>query len=459
MTSSTIKSCTPSNKQPRLALRSTFGNSPAGYTPWRPSPWAPAVTTALRGDQLALSVRALGQSGRQLAAQVPLRIRLYNAETQALEIYRGTSRQGSYEDTLSAAMGTWTLEVTEMLGGHTTTGTIAVTAPLPKLITARPDVETFRRGQLTQLLAAAQAGGLTLALPAHGLLTDQQVAALSAALKARGIALGTDKPLPSDPKAGIYLTAGYAGKTMGVLLDNARNAGLAPLLISPNVPGPGRGFITPLYAPRRYGENVIALVGGDAAGLTKTVHAFCAVGQAEAVPLPPPAPAATGTPLHCRPAAAVAALPKLADMVGPRLSRIATCRNSPYLAVAASGFGKNLALIKDLGATGQVVSAQRVGASPVNDSLHLSPDGRYIGLSARELDRCGEAFHLLDVQAQTQTIFPAFGDLAARYHHFAASGDGKYVMAMGTYGVVCWQREAPRGRKRGPRNTGNRSTS
>ena len=134
-------------------------------------------------------------------------------------------------------------------------------------------------------------------------------------------------------------------------------------------------------------------------------------------------------------------MPRLADMVGPRLSRIATCRNSPYLAVAASGFGKNLALIKDLGTTGQVVSAQRIGASPRNDSLYVSPDGRYAGLSARELARCGEAFHLLDANSQTQTIFAAFGDLATRYHHFAASSDGRHVLAVGTYGLVCWQRD------------------
>ncbi len=407
---------------------------------------APAATATLRGDQLAITVQAIGQSGRPLAAQVPLRIRLQNAQTQAIEKYRGTSRQGTYQGTLFLPPGTWMLEVTEMLGGHTTTATCTVTASLPALTVARPDVETFRQGQLAQLLAAAKAGGLTLALPAKNLLTDQQVAALSAALKARGITLGTDKPLPSTPQPGIYLTAGYpsGGNSMGVLLDNARNGGLAPLLISPNVPGPGRGFITPLYAPRGYGENAIALVGGDAAGLSKTVQAFCAKlakTQVASAPIQAPAPTTADVAVSCRPAATAAALPKLADMVGPRLNRIATCRNSPYLAVAASGFGKNLALIKDLGTTGQIVSSQRVGASPLNDSLFLSPDGRYAGLSARELARCGEAFHLLDAQKQTQTIFAAFGDLAARYHHFAASSDGQYVLAVGTYGVICWRRE------------------
>ena len=92
-------------------------------------------------------------------------------------------------------------------------------------------------------------------------------------------------------------------------------------------------------------------------------------------------------------------------------------------------------------AAAQVVSAQRVGASPRSDSLYVSPDGRYAGLSARELARCGEAFHLLDAGKQTQTVFAAFGDLASRYHHFAASSDGNYVIAVGTYGVACWKRQ------------------
>ena len=406
---------------------------------------APAVTATVQGDQLTLSVQAVGKSGRSLAAQVPLRIRLFNSQKQALEQYRGTARDGSYRDSLTLPPGNWTLEVTEMLGGNVTTGELAVTAPLPALYTPRPQVEIVRQGQLEQLLTAAKTGGLTLVLPSKDFWSRKKEAWFSGVLATNGIKLAPDKPLLSEPKADVLLAIGYppAGNTLGALLENVRNMGLAPLLISPNVPGPGRGFIAPIYAPRGYGENVIALVGGDAAGLGKTVEAFCdLLARTAAAPaqtrLPGPVAADVGVP--CRPAAP-AALPKLADMVGPRFSVIASCQNSPYLAVAARGFGKNLALVKDLGTSGQVVSTQRVGASPRNESLYVSPDGRFAGLSARELPRCGEAFHLLDAGKQTQTVFAAFGDMAAQYHHFAASSDGNYVMAVGTYGVVCWKRE------------------
>ncbi len=359
------------------------------------------------------------------------------------EQYRSTSRTGGYQDSFALPVGAWTLEVTELLGQNATAGTLSVTAPLPALYTARSEVETFRQTQLSQLLAKAKAGGMMLVLPSKDLLTAKQVASLSAALAARGITLATDKPLPTEPKPAVLLAVGYAstGNTLGVLLETVRNMGLAPMLISPNVPGPSRGFITPIYAPRSYGENAIALVGGDAAGLGKTVTAFCgqlAGASAAHEPSPSSAPEFSVT---CRPAVAPP-LPRLADMVGPRLNAISTCQNSPYLAVSAAGFGKNIALIKDLGASGQVVSAQRIGASPRTDSLYVSADGQYAGLSTRELARCGEAFHLLEASRQLQTVFAAFGDMATRYHHFAASSDGHYVVAVGTYGVVCWRHEA-----------------
>ncbi|HEX3601058.1 MAG TPA: PQQ-binding-like beta-propeller repeat protein, partial [Lacipirellulaceae bacterium] len=337
------------------------------------------------------------------------------------------------------------------LGGRAASGAFTVREPLAEMIVARPDVETFRASQLTSLLAGAKSDRITLLLPSKELLSEKQVAALSAALESRGIALAVnsplDKPLPSEPQRGLFLTAGIAGSNMGPLLNNARDGGLAPLLISRNVPGAGRGFITPLYAPRGYGENAIALVGGDAAGLGKTVDTFCeqlakedfaapeAIRDSDKIPEP-------GVVINCEPDAKAASLPRLADMVGPRLSRIATSNNSPNIAVAATGFGKNLAVVKDLGTSGQLVFAKRIGASETNDSLFVSPDGRYAGLSARELTRCGEAFHLVDANDQSEQIFAAFGDMASRHHHFAASSDGKFVLAVGTYGVVCWKRGA-----------------
>ena len=140
-------------------------------------------------------------------------------------------------------------------------------------------------------------------------------------------------------------------------------------------------------------------------------------------------------------------------MVGPRFTRITASGSSSSIVAAATGYGKNLAIVRDLGNSGRSFAAEEhLGSTSPLNKMVCSSAGPMVALRASRQGRHtrpGGELHLLDVEQQSDSVFAAFGDLAARYHHFAASSDGQHVVAVGTYGVVCWRRAASRWEKTG----------
>lgn len=401
---------------------------------------APALRLQNRGSEAEYSVNIVDGAGRGISARVPLRIRLTSEGRVVNEYYRGTGVDGVWKETIALPLGTpQKLEVTELLGGKSSA--VALTAPAaPPLLAARPDVEVQRSAQINSLLQKC-GGTVSLAVANKTVLLAAQIDALSAALQKRGVTLQTG-PLaaPMAGEARTVLACGVADNIglMGDVILQSWVHGQFDQPLTPNVPGPGRGFVSATYAPRAYGENAVALVGGDTAGLQKTVDEFtrwlgAAPRKAAAVAVAVGTTATSGVP-------ATAVVPRLSDETGVKLDSVTIAPGGKYLVVTSRGYQRNLALVEDGGASGKLVRAARVGQAPTDGSPFVAADGKSFGASARTLARWGEGFHLLDAASGKTDVFPAFGDIGRHTHRFAVSGDGNTVLAPGVYGVVCWKK-------------------
>ena len=406
---------------------------------------APRIETAVQGDTLRYRVTALDQQGGELAALVPLRIRLLNGQTPVLTLYRGTDVAGRFQDTLPLPLGAprWTIEVTELLGGLASASEVSNAAPPAVALAVRPQVEFQREDRIRSLLADARTNGvITLVLAETNGLTMHQKNDLATALKAQGLTLQTACPTPTNALPGVYLTASCVkeGRKHEALLSAALEHGLFASAVSQLVPGPGRGFVSAAYAPRRYGENAIALVAGDDFGLSRTVDTFVEWLRS---PPPPgvagwamPALSVTGKPVQSVP------LPRLREMTGVKLGRVTPAADGKHLLLSAPGFMKNLALLQDDGNQVKVVRTARVAQTRDIDSLYVSPDGKAFGAAGGLADRIGEGFHLVDAASGETRVFAAFGTYSRSGYRYAVSAAGDTVVTPGTYGVVCWRRAA-----------------
>lgn len=401
---------------------------------------APKLTARPEGDALSYKVEVVDEAGRAIAARVPLRIRLAAGANVASEIVRGTGPDGHYQGrvTLPANAARWTLEVTELLGGKGASLATASSTKLGPLVEARPSGEPLREDRIRALLKAC-GGSLTLSLARPDVLSAARRRALAEALRAQGISLRDNATDPGDAP-GTFLAAAvvHGPDTLGPLLDDARTRGLFAYPITDEIPGPGRGFFTAVFAPTAPDQHAIALVGGDEDGLGAAADAFVAWLRApETSPAPKspaPGPAIEGKP------GTVAPVARLNEMVGVRLAAVKVAADGKHLAIAADGFSRNLALVEDQGTKGRVVRAERVGQSPTTESLFVAPDGSLVGASARDVSRAGQAFHLVDT-AGRRDVFDAFGDLHDDHNRFACSDRGDVVIATGPYGVVCWKKQ------------------
>jgi hypothetical protein len=401
---------------------------------------APKVTARPEADALSFTIVVVDEAGRPIAARVPLRIRLVDGPSVAVERFRATGADGTLRGTLTlpANAPKWTLEVTELLGGKGSLLSAPSSPKLGPLVEPRPAGEPLRADRLRALLKAC-GGSMTLVLARPDLISTARSRALAEALRARGITLRDGKGAPGDA-TGTFLAAAvvHGADKLGPLLDDARTRGLFEYPLTDAVPGPGRGFFTAVFAPSGPDQHAIALVGGDVEGLGAAVDAFVAWLKApEAAPPKAPRPA-PGPALEAK-AGAVAPSRRLKDMAGVRLSAIRVAADGKHLAVAADGYFKNLALVEDRGDSARVVRAERVGQSPATESLFVAPDGARFGASARDLSRAGQAFHLVDASGR-RDIFDAFGDLHDDHNRFACSDRGDVAIATGPYGVVCWKK-------------------
>lgn len=367
-------------------------------------------------------------------ARVPVRVRL-----GTIEYYRGTDARGRLSGALPRPLnaGEWQLEVSELLGGKTAAVTIPVAAPATTAwSTTREPVDLFRDDRLRILLEGAQ-GKITL----EGNLPESQLTAVRAALSRRGLELATTQPPPEGAPRVVLAVAPVQG--LSPILQAARQRGLFDVPLTAHVPGAGRGVITALLAPRAHEEHAIALVGGDAAGLEKTVSAF--VNWLDGKSATPPVatqPTRTvvtkGQSLKGR---AVSAGDRFAlrDWTGVKLTGLRVAGD--YLLVTADGYHRNVALVKDTGTSAQVVRAERIGHAATVHSAALARDGAWFAAAGRVTNRVGQVLALFRRDGAEPVVFGSFGDVGPFTYRFAISEDGNTVVAPGPYGAVCWRRD------------------
>ncbi|HTA91342.1 MAG TPA: hypothetical protein VK745_17275, partial [Polyangiaceae bacterium] len=399
---------------------------------------APKLSVTLDHESMTYSVNV------GLPARVPLRIVLSDADGSVSTLFRGTNLRGELVHTVGRPVGPgpWRLEVSELLGGASSSLTVPPGDVSEPWVTPLLKVEAERESQIRALVSKGQPGihlvGDFDALP------KELVASLVQTLKAKGLRVtlhaGSAAPVTSGPETLVVL-ATMAGKGPGDIVQAANSAGLFGRKLSARYPGTGRGFVSAAFAPRTYGENCVAIVGGDQRGLELAIERFIELLKQEAPAVHGAAKAGAAAPLVVVGAAtAQLSIPKLSERVGVRLSALRASHGK--LAVAADGYVANLARVDDEGDHGRVVATTRVGESPTTTSLFLSSDGTAFGLAARTTQRFGEAFFLFSSSSPTTEAFTSFGDMGAFQQVFSASSDARTVLAPGPYGVVAWQRTA-----------------
>jgi len=407
----------------------------------------PRITAGVIRGAAHYKIEVVDRRSRGLAASAPLRIALMGEVDSGLEIYRGSSPGGIFTGEVALPPGKrqWTLTATELLSGKASAVKLPTGPPLGELVSRRRDVPI---GDLTILLGDAKSSGIALVGDS---LTAEQRDAVVAALKARGIEVKLAAEQPQQPTPGVFLAANHMQRmgALGEMLHTAWSRGMFPCAASRTVPGPGRGIVAALYAPRGFGEDVIGLVGGDPDGLNKTVDAFIAHLRQQPAPVAPAPASPAARNLKGKPADATPT-PRLTELAGARLSGVAVAADGEHLAVTADGYLRNVALVEDKGRKAKVIRTARIGQGPSAHDVFVSDDGALFGASARVVDRIGQGFHLIDAESGSMQVFAAFGDMAGstRRNRFAASADGNVIIAPGTHGVVCWRRDAPVGRLR-----------
>lgn len=403
---------------------------------------APQLRATLVLDSLNWRAQIVDAQGKEIAGRVPLQVRLVNGSRVASESYVSSNVKGIATGALTVPVGgPWTLQVTELLGAKSSALTAGIGVPLMgALLQEREPVEMWRGEQINTLLAQAGQAGMTL-FAGKGMLSEEQQTKLVEALKKRGIELRLEENKMDDTPVGVPLAIGSADGKLGDLLGKAVGRGLFPIPVTNNTPGSNRGFMTAVYAAREFGDNAIALVGGDKAGMDRVVDTFIAYlggnwkPRASTAP-PPSAPVAAlvGKPAPAPP------LARLRDEVGPQLAEVAVAADGRHVVVTAEGYLNNVALIEDTGTQGRVVKAARVGQALHINSPYVSADGSQFGAAGREIDRIGQGFHLLATTGSDAQVFADYGDLGRQSNRFAAAENGDYVIAPGTYGVVCWHK-------------------
>lgn len=406
-------------------------------------PGTPRLSIAVQGDTLHYQIDLLDSTGKALAIQAPLRLRLISGNNVGEEFYRGSNSSGILKGSVAMPInGNWSLQVTELISAKT------VIAPLPPLAAAavtnvlleRKDIDIQRETQILRMLADAEKQGQIYFCANKDLALPQaEVDALGDVLANRGIKL-LITPFPEAKKAqpGIYITVGVneSDALLGDMINTAWQRNLLDFPRSPSVPGAGRGYITAIFSARQFNEDCIMLLAGDTSSIAKTIVAFINLLRQ---PQPITAPVVTPKLFVTGKADNEATVSTLSDMFGVKLTDIVVAADGKHLAISAGDYMKNIALVSDEGTEGKIIRSSRVGQAPTTNSLFVSSNGSSFGAAGRTTERFGQAFYLTDSTSGNQQVFAGFGDLGRNINRFAASVDGKTVVTSGTYGVAGWQ--------------------
>ena len=398
---------------------------------------------------LNVSVAVCDEAGKELAARVPLRVRLLNSQGQELQcLYRGSDEKGQWSGQFVLPLNDkkFTVEVCELLGGQATKYDVEHDQPVKGFVRVRTPVDAMRADRVSAMLQDA-GGRVTLVAGETDALSVHQKKYLTNALKARKIELVEGK-LGDEPVAGLVITAWRANdpRTRSQLARLIEEGDLMSQPITPNLPGPGNGLFSAVFNPRGGNEHCIAIVAGDELGLARAVDELAAFIETPAAKPADPEPQwGKGKALNWRNPAQVT-LPKLSDMTGIKLGAMAVSPDGKRVLVSAPGYQRNLAFLQDDGNAATLLKAARLGQGPSPTCLFVSDDGQTFGGAGTFVQPWVQGLQLFKVgDNKASDVVTSFGEYGKFRNTFAVSGDGQTVVAPGPYGVICWTRNTETG--------------
>ncbi len=408
-------------------------------------PGPPQVSAILGSGMAKLRVQAKDESGKPMAAGIPLFIRVMAGDREVLRQSPLTSNDGNLELEVPTPVGSGSLtaEVTEMLTGKSSIVAIPLEAgtSAQALIQPRQAVDVSRSDLLARWLAEKK---VSVYFSRENLVSSEVRTKLVADLQAAGFEVTVPGGAPLGPvRQGFsLLIAGAPGsEQFGEVLEKARTRGYFPMQLSARLPGLGRAFLCPVVGLNGLHDRLLCLVGGDSAGIEQGLGQL--VKRAAGAPLPPKAEdATTASPIQGQPGLGSDLPRRVSEMFGARLQAGRANAAGTFLSVPAIGYQKNLALVEDTGSSGRVVRTARVGTASLVRSNYVSESGDQFGASSRVLDRFGDGFFLFPKEGEGGNVFAAFGDMQNRGYEFAASPKGDVVVSVGSDGAAGWVRGA-----------------
>lgn len=345
---------------------------PGAITAFLPAPIAgvgvQAPARIVAGSALPYAVTVDDTSGTAIDAAFPVEIRLLDPSGIAVhEVYRSAAPRlnESYPIGVNSAVGTWILEVRELISGTLSRASIEVTAgTLPAAELDTRQVWIAEPAQVSGFLE--QSDEIVIALAASQDWVRPQAERLRDALAQRGHTVRIASPtelirLPGEWETGpIDGTRLWRGEVVqpGLFVDHQlivlgsrdENRLIEALLrrdvlpqpLSDNFPGAGRGLIDVTFRAFSNAHDTLSLLSIDPSGLAACVDALLAelpTGTAESTPaaLEPAAPLAAVSQLDPRPEAPPATLAAL-DWV----RAMDTDPASGRVVVSTQGYGHNL---------------------------------------------------------------------------------------------------------------------
>jgi len=412
---------------------------------------APKIAVNQQGAVANLAVAIQTSNNTAMAALVPLRVRVFDGEQISEEIFRTSTEQGRFAFTFNVpANGNFKVEVTELITGKSATAAlnaVPFTAQTP-VMTARGNVDIERQEQIYTMIKQAAEKNMPIKIVTGSNVNPDGAAInkLMQSFTAKRITVQNNATVPATAEPGLYISLGLStnDNTYGLLTREAWNKNLLGNPRTPRYPGEGRGYVSACFAPRSYNENVIVVMGGDAAGLTLAINAltdtiskYGTAIQTQALGLERLAPAKNinGT------TDAGTVSNTYIDEVGIVLNGIQLSSNNKDMIISASGFNKNLITVTDNGNSATIVNSMRVGQSPDTKALFISADGTKVGAVARTIDnRLGQGFYLAENKKDGRIdAFSNYGDMPRHYYGSAATSDGQTIVVGGTYGALCYK--------------------
>jgi len=327
------------------------------------------------GAAVPVHVNVQTDDGRPLSGLVPVEITMIGPDKSVQVFHRAVPPEGLrvlLPTSANSKAGRIRVLVRELLGGHAAeAGAVAVSASFSEAVRSRPPIEVFDSAAIRRLIR----GGKRCAILHEDSQTELAPAVdeLLALFDGKQAAVVNANALQGAEASFDCIILPWMPGCSSVLLGQIEKLNSLPRRVSVAWPGRGRGALQVAFAPRRFGEDVIVVAGGDAVGVERAAAKLVEMAGGDVDNQPaeaqqPPVEFAFGTPLPAVP------LPdRIRELFGPLCLEAAASRKGDFLAIGTQAWGNNLFL---LNGRGDLVFGARAGksypAAPRQHVRHLA---------------------------------------------------------------------------------------